>query len=205
LTPDAAKLLAKIILWEEDMAVLREPVHLANMVRRLAKSRDKEVVFEFEGRQTSFAQFDVLTNRVANGLIALGVRPRERIAYLGKNSDIFFELLLGAMKANVVMTPVNWRLAAPEIAFIIADCKAPVLFVGPRFAAFNRNCLSCAWLSRLKAARRIGKATRLGGMHRVLTIRKSKSGDRTLRSSSIRPAQPENRKEPCCRMPIFSI
>ncbi len=72
-----------------------------------------------------------LTNRVANGLKALGVRPHERIAYLGKNSDIYFELLIGAMKANVVMAPVNWRLAAPEIAFIVADCKAPVLFVGP--------------------------------------------------------------------------
>ena len=37
------------------------------------------------------------------------------------------------MKANVVMAPVNWRLAGPEIAFIVEDCKAPVLFVGPEF------------------------------------------------------------------------
>jgi fatty-acyl-CoA synthase len=142
LAPDAAKLLAKIILWEEDMAASREPAHLADMVRGLAKSRDKEIVFEFEGRQTSFSEFDVLTNRVANGLIALGVRPHERIAYLGKNSDAFFELLLGAMKANVVMTPVNWRLAAPEIAFIVADSKAPVLFVGPEFVAQVRSIQS---------------------------------------------------------------
>src|SRR6185437_138834 len=41
----------------------------------------------------------------------------------------------GAMKANAVMTPVNWRLAAPEIAYIMADCKAPVLFVGPECVA----------------------------------------------------------------------
>src|SRR5579863_3971145 len=117
------------------MAVSEQPAHLADMVRALAKSRDKAIALEFEGRQTSFAEFDVLTNRVANGLKALGVRPRERIAYLGKNSDVYFELLLGAMKANVVMTPVNWRLAAPEIAFIVADCKAPVLFVGPECLA----------------------------------------------------------------------
>jgi acyl-CoA synthetase (AMP-forming)/AMP-acid ligase II len=37
------------------------------------------------------------------------------------------------MKANVVMAPVNWRLAGPEIAFIVEDYKAPVLFVGPEF------------------------------------------------------------------------
>ena len=37
----------------------------------------------------------------------MGVKHGERIAYLGKNSDLYFELLMGAMKANVVMAPVN--------------------------------------------------------------------------------------------------
>jgi acyl-CoA synthetase (AMP-forming)/AMP-acid ligase II len=87
------------------------PANLADMVRDRARSLGSALAYEFEGRQTSFAEFDIKTNRVANALIALGVRPRERIAYLGKNSDIYFELLMGAMKANVVMAPVNWRLA----------------------------------------------------------------------------------------------
>src|SRR5579863_3503918 len=128
----------KIMHREENMAVLEQSANLADVMRRFARSRAGATAFEFDGRQTSFAEFDVLTNRVANGLIALGVRRYERIAYLGKNSDLYFELLLGAMKANVVMTPVNWRLAAPEIAFIVADCKAPVLFVGPELVAQAR-------------------------------------------------------------------
>src|SRR3981189_3396343 len=115
------------------MFALQEPANLADMVRAWAKARGNAIVYEFEGRQTSFAEFDILTNPVANALLALGVKSGERIAYLGKNSDNYFELLLGAMKANVVMAPVNWRLAGPEIAFIVADCKAPVLFVGPEF------------------------------------------------------------------------
>jgi acyl-CoA synthetase (AMP-forming)/AMP-acid ligase II len=113
------------------MSVSKAPTTLADMVRAQARARGNTVAFEFEGRQTGFAEFDRLTNRVANGLRALGVKRGERVAYLGKNSDFFFELLLGAMKANVVMAPVNWRLAAPEIAYIVADCKAHVLFVGP--------------------------------------------------------------------------
>src|SRR5471032_879926 len=115
------------------MSVQQAPANLAEMVRERANSRGNALVYEFEGRQTTFAEFDTKTNRVANALVALGVKPRERIAYLGKNSDIYFELLLGAMKANVVMAPVNWRLAGPEVAFIVDDCKAPVLFVGPEF------------------------------------------------------------------------
>src|ERR1700694_613794 len=116
-----------------------EPANLADMVTARARSRGDATAFEFEGRLTSFAEFDVKTNRVANALIALGVKPGERIAYLGKNSDIYFELLLGAIKANVVMAPVNWPLAGPEVAFIVDDCKAPVLFVGPEFITQIRN------------------------------------------------------------------
>ena len=105
----------------------------------------------------------------------------ERIAYLGKNSDIYFELLLGAMKANVVMAPVNWRLAGPEIAFIVGDCKAPVLFVGPEFVAqvrtSSRNCPMCAPSSPPKAARPDGET--------IAAWRDAQSGD-----------DPEHRDQP---------
>jgi len=121
------------------MTPTEQPQNLAEMIRMRAKSRGEAIAFEFEGRQSSFAEFDRNTNRVANALIAMGVKPRERITYLGKNSDVYFELLMGAMKANVVMAPVNWRLAGPEVAFIVEDCKAPVLFVGPEFVTMARN------------------------------------------------------------------
>src|SRR6202023_1288189 len=124
------------------MSAFPEPANLADVVRARAKALGDAILYEFEGRQTSFAEFDRRTNRVANALQAQGVRPRERIAYLGKNSDVYFELLMGAMKANVVMAPVNWRLAGPEVAFIVADCKAPVLFAGPEFITQVRNIRS---------------------------------------------------------------
>jgi len=116
-----------------------DPATLVEMVHARANSRGDATAFEFEGRTTTFTEFDRNTNRVANALKSLGVRPHERIAYLGKNSDFYFELLIGATKANVVMAPVNWRLAGPEVAFIVEDCKAPALFVGPEFITQVRN------------------------------------------------------------------
>ncbi len=115
------------------MSAIEDASTLADVVRVQGKARNDATAFEFEGRVSSFADFDRNTNRVARALIASGVKPKERIAYLGKNSDHYFELLFGAMKAGVVMAPVNWRLAGPEIAFIVEDCKAAVLFVGPEF------------------------------------------------------------------------
>ncbi|MGY8665229.1 fatty acid--CoA ligase [Bradyrhizobium sp. UFLA05-109] len=121
------------------MSTSQPSANLAEMVRERAKSRGNATAYEFEGRLTSFAEFDVKTNKVANALLAMGVKHGDRIAYLGKNSDIYFELLMGAMKAGVVMAPVNWRLAGPEVAFIVEDCKAPVLFVGPEFITLVRQ------------------------------------------------------------------
>jgi acyl-CoA synthetase (AMP-forming)/AMP-acid ligase II len=121
------------------MSATAIPANLADMVRAQAKTRGNAIAFEFEGRTTTFAAFDRNADRVANALKATGVKPGDRIAYLGKNSDIFFELLFGAIKAGAVMTPINWRLAGPEVAFIVKDCKAPVLFVGPEFVTLARS------------------------------------------------------------------
>jgi fatty-acyl-CoA synthase len=123
------------------MSAITQLTTLVEMVRLQARNRGAATAFEFEGRITSFAELDRNTNRVANALKALGVRPGEHITYLGKNSDFYFELLLGAMKAKVVMAPVNWRLAGPEVAFIVEDCKAQVVFVGPELIALARNIL----------------------------------------------------------------
>jgi fatty-acyl-CoA synthase len=104
-------------------------------VRRQALHRANDVAFHFEGRDVTYAEFDRNTNRVANALLAAGFKHGDRVSYLGKNSDHFFEILFGAMKVGMVMTPVNWRLAPPEMIYIINNAEAPVLFVGPEFNA----------------------------------------------------------------------
>jgi acyl-CoA synthetase (AMP-forming)/AMP-acid ligase II len=101
--------------------------------REQARRRGDATAQIFGSRVTSYATLDRRASQVANGLIAAGVRPRERIGYLGKNNDLFFELLLGAMKANAVLVPVNWRLAPPEAAAILRDAGIGTLFVGPGF------------------------------------------------------------------------
>lgn len=104
---------------------------LGDAVRLHARERPDSIVFEFEGRQTSFAELDAHSNQVANALVAAGLKPGDRVSYVGKNSDHYFELFLGCAKAGVVMVPVGWRLAPPEIAFIVGNAEAKLLFVGP--------------------------------------------------------------------------
>jgi acyl-CoA synthetase (AMP-forming)/AMP-acid ligase II len=111
---------------------------LVDTVRRHAAAKPNAVAFHFEGRDTTYEQFDRNTNKVGNALLAADFKPGDRICFLGKNSDHFFELMYGAMKVGMVMTPVNWRLAPPEMIYIINNAEAPVLFVGVDFAAAAR-------------------------------------------------------------------
>jgi acyl-CoA synthetase (AMP-forming)/AMP-acid ligase II len=104
---------------------------LGDIARYHGRERPAATALTFEGRETSFADFDRHTNRVANALIAEGVRKGQRIDYVGKNSDHYFELLFGAAKMGAVTTPIGWRLAPPEVAYIIENSEAPLVFVGP--------------------------------------------------------------------------
>ncbi len=95
-----------------------------------AQRRPHALAMRFEGRDTDYATLERHAVQVANALTAAGITQGDRIAYVGKNTDLFFELLFGAAKAGVVVAPIVWRLAAPEVAQIVEDTKAGTLFVG---------------------------------------------------------------------------
>ena len=93
-----------------------------------AAARPSQPALRFGDRVTPYADYDRHATQIANGLAAMGLKPGDRIAYFGKNSDLAVELTLGAARAGVVFIPIIWRLAPPEVAFIMADSGAAVLF-----------------------------------------------------------------------------
>lgn len=107
--------------------------HVADIPRVQAEQRPNEVAFWFKGEETTFAELDARANQVANGLIALGVGPDQRVGYLAKNTAVYYEMMYGCAKARAVMNGVNTRLAAPEVQFILSDAQVSVLFVGPEW------------------------------------------------------------------------
>ena len=114
---------------------LADIVTVGDVTRHHARIRPDRVAIHFEGRHTTFGELDRRANQVANGLIAEGVRPQARIAYLSKNAPAFFDLWFGAAKADVVLVPVNFRLAPAEVAYVVDDAGADILFVGADFYA----------------------------------------------------------------------
>ena len=108
-------------------------LNLADLSRQQAAVWPERVALMFEGAASTYQDLDHRATRVANGLLALSDAVQSRIALLDKNSDAFYELWFGAAKARKVVVPVNWRLAPAEIAYLINDAAAEVLFVGAGF------------------------------------------------------------------------
>ncbi|MER7005400.1 long-chain fatty acid--CoA ligase [Dactylosporangium sp. NPDC000555] len=96
------------------------------IARRSARSPDR-IALVFEGKSWSYAELDAECARVAAGLSALGVGPGDRVAYVGVNHPAFVAVLFGCARLGAVMTPINWRLTAREIQFIVEDSGASCL------------------------------------------------------------------------------
>jgi len=67
--------------------------------------------------------------RVANLLRRLGVRREERVAMIMLDTVDFPAVFLGAIRAGVVPVPLNTLLTSDQYAYVLADCRARVLFV----------------------------------------------------------------------------
>ena len=107
--------------------------NVAEILRTHAADSPDRTALVLGEREMSWGELLERASRVATGLAAAGVGPQDRIAFLDKNGIEHFEVFYGAALANAVCVDVNWRLAAPEVEFIVNDAAAKVLVVGPDF------------------------------------------------------------------------
>jgi acyl-CoA synthetase (AMP-forming)/AMP-acid ligase II len=115
---------------------------VADVARVQALRRGSAPALVFEGRAVTFADVNATASRIANALVASGIKTQERLAYLSKNTDHFLPFLLGACKARAALAPFNFRLAAPEIARVLEDSAARIMFVGPDVAELAEKAVA---------------------------------------------------------------
>src|SRR5258708_38847828 len=83
----------------------------------------------------TYSELETRTNRVANGLRALGIGAGDHVAVLVKNDHRFVETMLGALRAGATVTPTTTRAHLSTLTHIVADSEARVLFASADFAA----------------------------------------------------------------------
>lgn len=108
---------------------------LAELPRAHRDASPEKVAVKYtaDGRCWTYQQLDQEACQVANALKGMGIGPQDRVAFLDKNAPEYFTLFFGGTKLNAVSVAVNWRLAAPEMEYILNNSAAKVLVIGEDF------------------------------------------------------------------------
>jgi long-chain acyl-CoA synthetase len=100
-----------------------------------AQAPDRRAVIEPDGTVVSYAELAARADRIGRGLQALGLRPGDCVAGMLSNSSAALALFFAAMETGLYVVPVNWHLAAAEVAYILGDSGASAFVADERFAA----------------------------------------------------------------------
>ena len=108
---------------------------LPSVLQQTAQQFGSDPAIHFMGRDTSFTEFDEISNRVAAGLSAQGIQKGDRVALYCINSDIFALAYFGIVKAGATVLPINLLLKPAEIEYILNDAGASALIYHEAFTA----------------------------------------------------------------------
>ncbi|RJG03233.1 long-chain-fatty-acid--CoA ligase [Noviherbaspirillum sedimenti] len=136
---------------------------------------DKAAIISDNGSYT-YRELDEACDRFAAFLKQQGFTPGTRIAYLGKNSHLFFPVLFGCLRSGVVLVPINWRCTGTEIGYILQNSTSALLIHDQEFSEATREATE-------KAGTSIATLPTSGDAARTL--------DRILNDASI-PARKSN-------------
>ncbi|WP_448642828.1 long-chain-fatty-acid--CoA ligase [Geodermatophilus sp. URMC 63] len=101
----------------------------ADQLARWARRTPDAWALRFEGGGRTYAEVDERVTRLARVLADRGVGTGDRVAVLGLNSMEVWEAHLAGVRLGAVVVPVNFRLVADEVAYVLADSGATALVV----------------------------------------------------------------------------
>ena len=109
-------------------------MNLADLIDRNAAFTPDKPALHFQGETWTYAQFAHRIAAMAHALhVQFGVGRGDRVAILSQNHPDYLALLYACARLGAMLVPLNWRLAAPELQFILADADARLLIVADGF------------------------------------------------------------------------
>src|SRR6202171_3342179 len=109
--------------------------------RNVDAGRGAKLAFTDTVSELSYGELQKQSRRLANLLRRLGVRREERVAMIMLDTTDFPVVFLGAIRAGVVPVPLNTLLTSDQYAYVLADCRARVLFISEAVLPVVKNML----------------------------------------------------------------
>ena len=107
---------------------------VGNIIPHNQRLRGDATAIVIDGREVSFAEYAERCYRLANALIERGVGHQERISIYAQNCPEYLEVFGAGEVAGLVINTVNFRLAGPELQFVLCDADPAVIFFQAKYA-----------------------------------------------------------------------
>ncbi|WOE74190.1 long-chain-fatty-acid--CoA ligase [Alterisphingorhabdus coralli] len=104
-----------------------------------AERRPEHIALEDADGSYSYSELAEKSTALAKAFVGSGLKTGDRIAWLGKNRAAYAMLMVAASRAGLVIAPIGWRLALPEICYILQDTGAKWMLSEPDFATMARD------------------------------------------------------------------
>ncbi len=111
----------------------RLKLNIADWIRKWAMILPEKVAFVYNDAPVTYRALNNRINQLGNALLDLGIQKGERVGVLLTNCIEFFEVFFACSKIEAIFVPLNFRLAGPEIAYILNDCTTETLFFSGEF------------------------------------------------------------------------
>ena len=105
---------------------------LGSLPERAARRWGTREALYFKGRRWSFAELSARVDRLARGLIGLGVAPGDKVALWMVNRPEFIETMFAVLKIGAILVAVNTRLRTDDVAYILGQSDSSVLIIAER-------------------------------------------------------------------------
>ncbi|HMK35008.1 MAG TPA: AMP-binding protein [Desulfomonilaceae bacterium] len=165
-------------------------VNAAWWVQRWSELHPDKTAIIFEDRQISYKELNRAANGTACWLQSLGIEKGDRLAVLLENCPEFIEIYLACARLGAIFVPLNFRLAAPEIDYLIRHCRPRLLISSPRFLA-TVGCLDLDEYKPPLYAALVGGARASGRMLDYETETQQYLNETPIVTPSLGPADPE--------------
>ncbi len=110
-------------------------MRISECVWRQARWCPEQVAIQDDRRRVTYGELAHEVRGLCGYLRQLGVRPGDRIAVVSTNCIEYVELYLAVGELDATLVPVNWRLRPNEMAHILKDSEASLVFLSPKFEA----------------------------------------------------------------------
>ena len=109
-------------------------LNLGEILKVNARKYKDKLAVKDATRELSFSEYNARSCRLANGLIKMGIKKGDRLAVISTNCLEFMEIYAAVAKAGIVVVPINWRVTAEDMEYIVNNSDAKAVIVRDEFA-----------------------------------------------------------------------